>query len=450
MSELAPDNSLVTPIDQANTLTPICFSLESAVNESNRLQRLLSLPKRAAGTFRKALATAGVIIAAGALAPIAMAEYEPFPYAGKQGHVGAVGEHKLAVVPVNFRSGPNPELALTGEQIDQALFTAPGSVSNYFADASFGQFQLDGDVLSPVTVPPYLERSCGGAHNFLQIGKAANAEIEQSAAGNTFNNYDNYMYIFPRQTNCINVNNNRVLNGRTIGNVSFINSQPTPHEGMYVHELSHEFGLSHANALHCKSSRGRRIVPPLGFSYNCTEATYQDPFDPMGYAALRATAPIDFDALNKARLGWLKPDNIQTVAHSTTVEIAPDEISSNEPQLIRVPYGRDYIYGEKQYLYIDYRQPLGEDAKVAPTAPISSMFRGVTLREAGPIGYGGLITLGEFTDLIDTRPHTAAMSDAPLSTGRTYHDKATGITVKTLSVQPSGAEVRIKIPKRIH
>lgn len=400
---------------------------------------------RAMVAARKLLSTVGVIAALGASAPAAMAEYAPFPYSGGQGRVGAKGDHELAVIPVNFSGGPNPTLGPTNEQINRAMFSAPDSVSNYFADASFGQLQLEGIVFSPVTVQPFLERSCKD-RNFIKIGKAANAAVEQAMGVGALDDYDNYTYILPRQSNCINQNNGRVLNGATFGNVDFINSRKKQHEGIYVHELGHEFGLSHTNALHCRSDQGRPVLTPLGGGANCKEVIYQDPFDPMGYAALRATAPIDFGALNKARLGWLQPDNIETVTKTTTVEIAPDEVASEEPQLIRIPYGFDFMYG-RQFLYLDFRQPIDQDAKVDPQAPIAAMFKGVTLQEAGPIGYDTPINLGNYIDLIDTRPGTPAQADAPLSPGRTYRDPSTGIAVKTLSVQPDAAKVRIKIPQ---
>lgn len=412
-----------------------------------------SLGQRVTLTGRKMLALAGMITVCAAAAPkAAEAQYDSVPLPGKKNLVGAIGNHSLAVVPVNFSNGSNRHLAFNAEDIDRALFTGTDSVSGYFSEVSFGQFQLTGNVLNPVTVPPLLKGTDCQPRDFLNIGKAANGKVAQRLGKNALSTYDDYMYVFPRQPNCLNPNIPRqqiVLNGQTIGNATFINSRPIQHKGIYVHELSHELGLSHANALHCTDNKGRPVLPPLGFSFSCREDIYQDPFDPMGFAARRKSTPIDFSAVNKARLGWLQPDNIQLVDNTATVEIAPDEVPSDQPQLIQIPYGHDEITGEPQYVYLDYRQPLGEDAKVAPHNPVAAMFRGVVIREAGPVDFGDPITLEDYTDLIDTHPQTPSMIDAPLTVGERYHDKSTGITIKTLGLTASGAEVRVKIPGKI-
>jgi M6 family metalloprotease-like protein len=403
--------------------------------DAERPSRFASLRDSAGGTIRRLMATAGVIVASAALAPVALADYEP-----SGGYVGATGEHNMAVVLVNFDGSSPP---LDPAQINETMFTAPDSVSNYYSAASLGKLQLHGEVVGSVELPDILAPSCDSG-DFLKIGAAANAAIKK-ASGIDLNGYDNYVYVLSQQADCLN-KGGLVLDGQTMGNASFINRVPgTQSEGVDVHEIGHQFGLSHANTVHCYGPNGNLLLPPLGFNVNCMPVIYQDPFDPMGTARFSTTAPIDFDGLNKARLGWLGPQNIITVTHSETITIAPDEVPSSQPQLVRIPYSR--IDGVERYLYADYRQPTGEDAKVAPTDPLATMFHGVTLREAGPNDRGKPITLTDYSNLIDTNPKTKTALDAPLGVGRTYRDSKTGIAIRTLDLSPSGAEVRITVPR---
>lgn len=398
------------------------------------IERLSALRHAARRPLRKLMAAAGVFAASAALAPAAMADYDP----NGLGTIGATGHHDVGVVLVNF-PGNAP---LDPEQINQAMFTAPDSVSNYFSTTSFGQLQLSGKILGSVGLPNGLAPSCAGG-SFLKIGTEANRALRHE--GLSVDGYDNYVYFLSQQQQCTNPNNGQILNGQTTGNVSFINrSSNDQAEGVDVHELGHQFGLSHANAAHCYSPDGKRVPTPFGLQGRCIPVIYQDPFDPMGEARFSVGQPIDFDALDKARLGWLKPENIKTVDRSQTVTIAPDETASVLPQLVQIPLkGR----GKHQFLYLDYRQPIGEDAKITDTDRSASMFSGITMREAGPIGHGSFITLNDYTNLIDTNPKTMTAFDSPLPADKAYRDAKTGITIKPIRLSAGSAEVSISLPR---
>lgn len=413
-------------------------ALEASVPVNERGFDLLSVARQ---PLRRLMAAAGVVAASVALAPAAFADN----FVSKYGNVGARGDYKVAVVLINIVDSRNPPL--DAGQIDQEMFGAEDSVSSYFATSSFGQLQLSGNIADTVEIPNGLTNPCVD-DDLFKLEEKADQTLEDQ--GIFLKDYNNYLFLSSQRQTCTNSNNGRILNGATIENASVLNDPPQNwSEGVRIHELSHQFGLSHANAVHCYARDGRRIPMPLGFQTGCIPVVYQDPFDPMGGARFTANSgypPVDFDALDKARMGWLKPGNIRKIKHSQSVTIAPDEVPSNLPQLVQIPIGR----GKHQFLYIDYRQPEGIDADITSTDRRFNMFGGVTLREAGPIGFNKPITLNNYSNLVDTNPDTITDLDAPLAAGRTYHDAKTGITIKTINVSPEGAEVDISLPAAKH
>ncbi|HUY85124.1 MAG TPA: hypothetical protein VMU97_01265 [Candidatus Dormibacteraeota bacterium] len=394
--------------------------------------------------MRKVLAAAGVAGQVLAFAPVAAADLDP---SGINMRIGAVGQHKTAVVLVNFED--DQRQPFTAEQVDAAMFTAPNSVSSYFNEVSFGKLVLtgeynpSGDVYDWVRLPASLDHPCKDGPQ-AQIAQAANVAAEQ-ATGRSLQGYANYVYMLPRRTDCINENDGSIVNGSTQGNVTVMNSRdtdPSLSEGIDVHEISHQFGLSHANLMVCRNAKNKRIVTPLDLSGKCHDYVYQDPYDPMGSARLAAGLPIDFDSLNKARLGWESPQNIKVVSKNATVNIVPDEVASQGTQLVEIPFAGSAANGPS--IYLDYRQPIGADSNVSPT---SLLFKGVTIRVSDPIGFNRPVTLDDFSHLIDTHPQTPSALDAPLKVGKAFFDKSTGIKIQDLGISPEGAKVKISFAK---
>lgn len=359
-------------------------------------------------------------------------------------YINAVGTHKTAAVLVNFAD--DQRRPFTAAQTEEALFTGSDSMSAYFKNVSFGKMKLagiyasTGDVYDWVTVPASY-RKCDN-NTLIKLGEKAN-ELAEKATGHSLKRYKNYMYIYPRQDACKNPNNGRTINGTTLGNATFINSRNnTNFIGVDVHEFSHELGASHTNDAYCTDEKNRPVTLKLSDTSRCVAYVYGDPYDPMGKARLVAGKPIDFDALNKVRLGWIDLKHIKTVKRSKVVTLYPSEVQAPGVQLIRIPYA--YLDGQQHYLYIDYRQPLGEDAKLGASDPL---FSGITLREAGFIRHNKSTKLDDYSYLIDTNPQTKTMADAPLGVGKTYSDKGYGIEVTLRSMAPSKAEVAITLSK---
>lgn len=413
--------------------------------------------------IRRSLGFATVASVTAAITPgTASAAHKYDPEAAFQGGVtigqNAIGSHTTAALLVEFND--DPRQPFTQEQAEEQLFTGSDSLNSYLGAVSFGQLKLtgkynpSGDVYDWIKLPSYLHHKNCSDEDFLRIGKEA-IRINKKLTGKDVTGYDNYLVFFPRRQNCDNPNNHQILNGSTYGNVTFINSPDNKlSEAVNVHEFMHEEGISHANNMHCYDNDGEPTVQPLSGGANCRTTIYGDPFDPMGsHNWLKTGIKTDIHAINKARLGWLKPQNIKKITKKDTiVDIAPSELPSDQAQLIQIPYGsRRWVEtptGEMpiqpRYAYLEYRQPEGVDSGIDPRSPVMN---GVTISEAGPIGRGNPTSLLDYTTLIDTNPQTPTSNDAPLAVGRQYIDAKSGITIKTLSADPQHARVSISIWK---
>src|SRR4051794_14030426 len=98
----------------------------SEAGEAANLIELPSVMDNARYIGHKLLATAGVIAGMFGVAPAAMADYNP---SGKNMRVGGLGEHKTAVVLVNFDN--DRRRPFDTEQVAAALFTSENSVNAY-------------------------------------------------------------------------------------------------------------------------------------------------------------------------------------------------------------------------------------------------------------------------------------------------------------------------------
>lgn len=387
----------------------------------------------------------GVCSALGNFAGSADAAYNPntkkFPK--------AVGSPTLAMVSVNFE-GERP-LPFGNDVIEQQTFEAPGSVADYYRQASFGQFTLQGEVFGPITLDPdVLDRNCS-ERSLIKLGSLANKAVERQT-GVDLSNFTDYGYTLPRSEATKGCD----FGGRTQGN-SFVDMETraryglTPHKfykGAVVHELGHVEGLSHANEMRCYDGKHQLALFSVRrvMNGNCREIDYGDPVDPMGWGQVRTGTPPDMSAINKARLGWLAPRNIRTMTHNGTALIRPLEEPTTGTQLVRVPDGLT-VNGKHHYYYMDFRQPIGLDSSIPPA---SSLFKGVAIREAGSLNVNdtSVEPFGNFTEFIDTTPKTPSAKDGTLQVGRTFEDSSAGIKIQTLSVSPRGARVRIRFLPR--
>ncbi len=242
------------------------------------------------------------------------------------------GEQRTLVLLVNFQD--NPQQPWTIDEVQDMVF---GKVNYFYKENSFGQTWLSGDVHGYYTLP--INSSCDYKGFESYITAAAEAD------GIDTSSYSRKVYIYPKVENCgwsgmgtVGGNPSRAwINGafrlNTIG-----------------HELGHNFGLHHAQALEC----GTNTVGGTCYNYS-----YGDTLDIMG------TSNGHFNAFNKEQLGWIKPSEqeVVTVTNSGTYSLEPYETApAGAAKGLRIKRGTDAASGQPLWYYIEYRQPIGFDS----------------------------------------------------------------------------------------
>lgn len=328
------------------------------------------------------------------------------------------GEQKTAVILVNFQD--RQAQPLTRAAAGELVF---GQVSDFYWEASYQRTFFSGEVFGWFTLP--VSSTVCDVHLI-----AREADKAATAAGADLAAYDRLVYLAP-QNSCAATgynNGSGVTPSRTWLITDSINMQ------VVAHELGHNFGLSHSQALDCGAS-------VLGGS--CMQYSYGDAADTMG----SGVAP-HFNAFQKEKLGWLGASgqpSILAVAASGTYQIAPLETAGTAPKALKIPRGTDPLTGQVNYYYVEYRQPIGFDAVLAS---VGNLAQGVLVHTGGPSRADGL---EQQSMLLDMTPDSDAASvfrdirDGALVPGSSYVDSVAGVGIKLVSIDAGGATVAVTV-----
>ena len=331
---------------------------------------------------------------------------------------------KVLVLLVNFTNDTSQPYTI--DQTRNIMFTNTNSKNAFFNEVSFGKWSLggkvrsDGDIYGYFTLDMDMSTSC----DYKKATSLANSAAQN--AGVDTSGYDNIMYVWAKKSSC-GWGGWAYYGG--LPGISYINgylNSRTP-----AHELGHNYHMRHASSYRCVED-GVRVAISSN-SANCKVSEYGDPFSVMGVSGKH----YHFTDYHKGHSGttisipnWLDSQNILTVNRTqnpdNTYTIAPIEMGSTGVQSIKIPRDSSTFY------YLEFRQPYGFDN----FSSTSEVVNGVTIR----------ISPGSNTGpsyLIDTTPETTSFIDAPLTVGRTFSESIKGINITTLSVSPSGAQVRI-------
>lgn len=136
---------------------------------------------------------------------------------------------------------------------------------------------------------------------------------------------------------------------------------------------------------------------------------------------------------NLAKLGFLKPENIETIEASGTYSMHSALHPTTEPTVLRIPRARTADGFVTSWYYLEVRESGGVFESVSDATDT-----GVSIRIApNPEGYS------PETLLLDANPGTATFQDAPLAAGETFDGGP--VQIKTLSAGGGNAAVTITL-----
>jgi hypothetical protein len=326
---------------------------------------------------------------------------------GSGGSSSPTGTKRVAVVLLNFSNDASEPW--TPAYAAGIAFTNANSVAAYYADSSWGQLTLTGDVFGWYTIP---ESNSGCATSTW----SNSANTAAASAGVDLSSYDHVVYAFPDVPGCA-WSGIATMPGRT----SWLNGTSGMTLRTMAHELGHNFGTHHASTVSC-SVAGERVS--LALPSDCAIAEYGDLYTVMGSATQYLHT-----GFSRGNFGWLQATNTLTVSSSGDYLIRPIELNEPaSPQVLRI------ARTSGTYLMLEYRQPTGVFDAFATT---ESVVNGVSVR------LGGAYTVLTRSQLVDATPATLSYADSALVPAATLFDPVSGATITTLSVSASGATVRI-------
>jgi hypothetical protein len=320
-------------------------------------------------------------------------------------------QRDVAVLLFNFsndRSEPYTRAYARG-----VAFTNADSVAAYYAEASYGQLTLAGDVFGWYEIPN--DNSGCATDAWANAAMAAATADGVSLAG-----YEHVVFAFPATPGC-----GWAGLAQLPGRYAWLQGTGAMSLRVFAHELGHNLGTHHASTLSCMAGGSRvALVADVG---GCAVSEYGDPFTVMGSASR-----MHVSNLSRGNAGWLAAGNTLTVTASGDHLLTPVATPGTAVKAIRIARTTD------TYLLLEFRQPYGTQFETfGTTSPVAA---GVSVRIAPAY------TSRTRSYLVDTNPATTTFSDAPLTAGSTLVDPLTGVSITNLSVDASGATVRVTFP----
>lgn len=268
-------------------------------------------------------------------------------------------------------------------------------VYDFYEKLSYGATYLTGEVFGPFEIEK-------GSIACDKWNWHAQAKAKLAATGVDLTKFTNFVVIGPGggASGCsfagvASVGGNRVyMNGGTMA-------------GTLIHELGHNFGLSHAS--YVNGIGGKR-------------SEYGDPFDRMGIGL------IGFQASYRKKMGILHDTEVKTITATGTYTLGSVDIKSSGVRLFRI------ARGDGTFLDIETRRYTGTFTPAA----------------TNPVNQGLLIRLnslaGTRSTLIDMHPNNTSKYDIALAVGETWTDPLSKVRIKNVARYDTHNRVGITFP----
>ncbi len=350
------------------------------------------------------------------------------------------GNQKIAVFLVNFAS--NPQQPVTKQQVYDLLFTGANSIPKWYQEVSYNKLNFSGDVFGYYTISYDV--------NLCEYRKWTD-EVENltSKSGINVGNYLKRVFIiFPKTYS----DSGKSLFPCNHGGWADIGGNPSRtwisghgynRNGLYLHELGHNLGLSHSSAIDC----GSYALHPNFFTNpsSCSYSNYGDWWDVMG----SDSGLNHFNAAQKLWLQWITGSQSQTVTQNTTsiinsffVTLAAYETSSTGIKAVKIPIPNPKI---PYNYYLEYRRPLGFDANLPQgvTSGVTVHLQKVEIKPEYVFMYPSA------SYLIDTTPNSNIpaldLYDVSLVDGKSFYDSYNKIYIRQVSHNYNSATILIDL-----
>lgn len=320
----------------------------------------------------------------------------------------ALTTYKVAVIMAYFADEPLP----TSPTIAGMRDLLNNTIDDYYQENSYGKVGFSGDVYGWYQIP-INAADC----NYGPVVSAANAAAAPDIDYSQYTHRS--IYFHPVYPNC------PYAGFASIGGTGTYIGVATPY--VFGHELGHNLGLNHAQYYPCD--------PPFTDIYYvfyntaCQPVEYGDFYDIMG-----SFYPGHFTASHKEFIRFFDPGMIQTVPPGThEYVLEPVETATQGLKAIKVLRGEKTVYGKDDYLYVEYRQPLGFDASYMNAG--RDVYDGAVLHVLG--------ATQSYSGLFDPTPAHRSPYTSTLPVGSSYTDPMSGTTIQTIGQTADALDVLV-------
>ncbi|MEW5882894.1 MAG: hypothetical protein AB1725_01565 [Armatimonadota bacterium] len=329
------------------------------------------------------------------------------------------GEQRVCVLLINFQDDTTQNATISG--VTQRMFSQSDSADRWWREASYGKMWITGDVYGWYTLP--MNRSCDPSEWRRLAIIAADPDVY-------FPQYNRLFILVPGGGGCgwgglgtLGMQTFNTQDGPFTASTSwcrseYYNTSTSTAIQITTHEGGHNLGQHHASSI-------RFTNEALGrFDNNGADGTaseYGDRFDTLGSWNTGC-----YNARHKINLQWWDQPHVVDVRQPGTYTLSPYITNTAEPKVLALYRGRAPNTGRDEYLYLEWRQPIGYD-------------QGINWRSG--TNYNGV--LGHFhwnngttrTYLVDFSYADNDFLDAALKTGQTWLDNYTGLGARVIGVE---------------